>query len=226
MLLLAAAAPGSEDRSVQIGGRSAGGDAVSGRNVRFWRRRRRSGLLCDLHRRRLESRLRRAAGRCGLSPSRRAWCRSILLSRRNRLRRHGLTGLGCCNRGCAWCRLARTEPLGVEVGGRSLAGDSVHGLVRLLALVRGLGRRRVVRSSASGSDDRNGGERNRDTDAGQCAAQDVPPTVNTANYLAIKLRYGARKAKHITTGCPREAQNGEGPGVLAPNPSLAASAGL
>ena len=54
----------------------------------------------------------------------------------------------------------------------------------------------------------------------------LPPTVNTANYLAIKLRYGARKAKHITTGCPREAQNGEGPGVLAPNPSLAASAGL
>src|ERR1700722_9373141 len=47
MLLLAVAAPRSEDGGVDIGGRSVRRDTVGGRNIRLWRRR---GLLRNLHR--------------------------------------------------------------------------------------------------------------------------------------------------------------------------------
>src|ERR1700729_3859943 len=65
MILLAVAAPRSEDGGVEIGGWSVRRDAVRGRNVRLWRRRR--GLLGDLYRCGLcGRRLRRPICRAGL----------------------------------------------------------------------------------------------------------------------------------------------------------------
>lgn len=185
--LLAVAASGSEDLGVEIGGRPVGGDAVCGGNVCFWRRCRRRGLLCDLHRlgcsRLAVGGLRRPVGRGGLAQPvcrgrglARACSRRALLNRRDRLCRDGLNGLGRGNVRCR-CgrRLARTKNLGVEVGGGSIAGHAVHRLVRLLVLGRCLGRSRVVRRRTSGDDDRNRGQRGGGPNARQCAKQDVPP---------------------------------------------------
>jgi hypothetical protein len=228
-LLLAVAAPGSEDGSVEVGGRPVGGDAVGGRNVRLWRR---SGLLRDLHRRGLNGgRLRCAVG--GLTRSRRACGGGALLNRRDRLSCDGLSCDGLSRLGghvrCGSGGLARTEHFRVEIGGRALAGETVPGLVRLLALVRRLirrlGRRRVVRRRAAASRNRNGCQRNGEADARQCASQEVPPGAAPADgpieLPAIKLRYGAGKAKNTVEGDPRQAlKMARGPALVTPNPSF------
>jgi hypothetical protein len=202
--LLAVAAPGPEYLGIEIGRRPVGGDAVSGGNVRFLRRRWR-GLLRDLHRRGLDgSRLPvrsrglslvlpvRSGGR-GLSRARRG---RTLLNRVDRLRRDGLSRLrrgdGRCGRG-----LARTKNLGVEVGGRPLAGDAVHRPVRLVALGRRLSRRRIVRRCTPGNGDCDCGQRGGGPDARQGAVQDVPPVDGSA----IKTGYGAGKAKNTAEKC-------------------------
>ena len=172
--LLAVATLGPKYLGVEIGGRPVGGDAVSGGHVRFWRRWWRGGLLSDLHRRGLNGsrlaigRLRRSvrSGRLAVRRGRglTRTCRGCaLLNRANRLGGDGLNRLGRGNIRCGrGRRLARTKNLGVEVGGRALAGDAVHGPIRLVTLtgrlVRRLGRRRIVRRRAAGNGNRNRGQ--------------------------------------------------------------------
>jgi len=213
---------GSEYRRVEIGGRPIGGDAVSGGNVRLWRRCRRRGLLCNLHRldgsRLAVGGLWRPVGRGSLAlPVRcgrglaRARSRRALLNRGNRLCRDGPNRLG---RGYVryGCGLARTEQLGVDVGGGAIAGEAVHGP---LALTRRLSRGRVIRRRASGNDDRNRGQRGSGPDARQCAVQDVPH-----DSPAIKAGYGARKARIARwRGCGLP-QNGEGSGAVHAGPLI------
>ena len=159
------------------------------------------GLRRAACRRRLS--LIRSAGRRrdGLT---RAW-RRILLALLNRGHRLGgdlLHRLGVGNCRCrSGPRLARSEKLGVEVGGRPIAGEAVTGPVRLLALRGRLARGRIVRCRTAGNGERGCKQRSSSPDASPCTVQAIPPDRKTGRSTSNKGRIWRPQGKPSGLGC-------------------------